>query len=291
MIDSAAAPLSGRVVLVTGASSGIGRLASRELARRGARVTLLVRDPQRGESTRAWIEATGGLESPEILLCDLSDLEQVHRAAEEFRRRHSRLDVLVNNAGVLQRRRRLSSQGHEWTLAVNHLGPFLLTLSLADLIPSGGRIVNLASVAHTRGRFDFEDMTLEDGYSMWDAYARSKLANVLFTYELARRLAPRRIDVNALHPGTLPTGIARGHSRVASWLWKIVTRFSGRVEEGSDAVVRLAGDPELEGTTGRYFYKMSKAESSPQSHDRRLQAELWSWSLEAVGLTEESMFL
>jgi len=282
--------LRGRRVLVTGASSGIGRLAARELVSRGASVSLLVRDARRGERTRRWIETTTfGVQAPEVLLCDLSDLDQVRRAAGEFRRCHRRLDVLVNNAGVLQRRRRLSPQGHEWTLAVNHLGPFLLTLSLLDLMPRGGRIVNVASVAHTRGRFDFDDMTLARGYSMWGAYARSKLANVLFTYELARRLAPRGIDVNALHPGTLPTGIARGHSRAASWLWKILTRFSGKVEEGSDAVVELAGDPDLEGTTGRYFYKVSEAESSPQSHDPMLQDALWRWSLEAVGLPEDTV--
>ena len=159
-MKSPAVSLSGRQILVTGASSGIGRLTARELARRGAQVILLVRDAQRGKRTRDWIRAEVGREASEVVLCNLGDLEQVRRTADELHGRTQRLDVLVNNAGVLQRRRRLSRQGHEWTLAVNHLGPFLLTLSLLDLIPSGGRIINLASVAHTRGLIDFDDMAV-----------------------------------------------------------------------------------------------------------------------------------
>ncbi|HKI84035.1 MAG TPA: SDR family NAD(P)-dependent oxidoreductase, partial [Candidatus Krumholzibacteria bacterium] len=207
---------------------------------------------------------------------------QVRRAIANVEEMHEVLDLLVNNAGLISRTHRLSPQGHEWTLAVNHLGPFLLTNQLLGLLAPGARVVNVASVAHTRGRIDFDDMTLSRHYSFWEAYARSKLANILFTYSLARRLAERRVDVNCLHPGTLPTGIASGHSRIAGWLWRAGAPFFKKVGEGSDAVVHLATAPQLAGVSGAYFYLKERAESSALSRDERLQEEFWRWSLAAV---------
>jgi NAD(P)-dependent dehydrogenase (short-subunit alcohol dehydrogenase family) len=271
-----------RVALVTGASSGIGRLVARELALQNFWVVLLARDENRGRRAQEWIRNTAESDKTELLLCDLGDLEQVRRATAVVEEMHEILDVLVNNAGLISRTHRLSPQGHEWTLAVNHLGPFLLTNQLLGLLPLGARIVNVASVAHTRGRIDFKDMNMSRHYSFWEAYARSKLANILFTYALARRLAQRRIDVNCLHPGTLPTGIATGHSRLAGWLWRAGAPFFKRVSEGSDAVVHLATAPRLAGVSGTYFYLKEQAESSALSRDERLQEEFWRWSEDAV---------
>ncbi len=271
-----------RVALVTGASSGIGRLVARDLALQNFWVVLLVRDENRGRRAQEWIRNTAESDKTELLLCDLGDLEQVRRAVAVVEEMHEVLDVLVNNAGLISRTHRLSPQGHEWTLAVNHLGPFLLTNQLLGLLPPGARVVNVASVAHTRGRIDFDDMTLSRHYSFWEAYARSKLANILFTYSLARRLAERRVDVNCLHPGTLPTGIATGHSRLAGWLWRAGAPFFKKVSEGSDAVVHLATAPQLAGVSGAYFYLKERVESSPLSRDERLQEEFWRWSQAAV---------
>ena len=271
-----------RVALVTGASSGIGRLVARDLALRNWRVVLLVRNEERGRRAQKWIRATTESNATELLFCDLGDLVQVRRALALLRERHEVLDLLVNNAGLISREHRLSPQGHEWTLAVNHLGPFLLTNQLLDLLPAGARIVNVASVAHTRGRIDFDDMNLSSHYSFWEAYARSKLANILFTYALARRLEERRIAVNCLHPGTLPTGIATGHSRLAGWLWRAGAPFFKKVSEGSDAVLHLGTSPQLEGVSGAYYYLKERAESSPLSRDEELQEEFWRWSLRAV---------
>jgi NAD(P)-dependent dehydrogenase (short-subunit alcohol dehydrogenase family) len=275
-------PRRRRVALVSGASSGIGRLVARDLALRNFRVVLLVRDEARGRSAQNWIRATTESDATELLLCDLGDLEQVHRAIAVMGERHEILDLLVNNAGLISRQHRLSPQGHEWTLAVNHLGPFLLTNQLLSLLPSGARIVNLASVAHTRGRIDFDNMELSSHYSFWEAYARSKLANILFTYALARRLKERRIAVNCLHPGTLPTGIAMGYSRLVGWLWRAGAPFFKKVSEGSDGVIYLATAPQLEGVSGTYFHLKKQAESSPLSRDENLQEEFWRWSLAAI---------
>jgi NAD(P)-dependent dehydrogenase (short-subunit alcohol dehydrogenase family) len=167
---------------------------------------------------------------------------------------------------------------------VNHLGPFLLTQLLLDALPRGARIVNLASTAHTRGEFNFTDMEMRRGYGFWEAYARSKLANVLFTYALARRLEGSGRTVNCLHPGVLPTGIAGGYSPWITRIWHIIRGFYRPVSEGVDAVRRVALDPGLDGVNGRYFYHRELAESSVLSRDQALQEQLWEWSEAAVGL-------
>jgi len=276
--------LSGRRALVTGANSGIGRGVAEQLARHGAQVLLLCRSEEKGQRALAEIRAAPGRDDLRLVLCDLGDLDAVRNTAQEILRSGDSLDLLVNNAGLLSRRHRLSPQGHEWTLAVNHLGPFLLTQMLLDSIPRGGRIVNLASTAHTRGRFDFDDMEMSRDHSFWDAYARSKLANVIHTYALARRLAGSERVVNCLHPGVLPTGIANGYSPWVTRLWRLISPFYRPVAEGVDAVVRVAVDPSLEGISGRYFYRSELAESSPLSRDEALQEQFWAWSCRAVGL-------
>jgi len=274
----------GRRVLVTGANSGVGRGVAEALALRGARVEILCRDRGRGERAQAEIHRACGRQNTWLTICDLGDLDAVRRAVDEILAGGEHLDLLVNNAGLLSRKHRLSPQGHEWTLAVNHLGPFLLTRLLLDAIPDGGRVVNLASIAHTRGRFDFEDMEMRSGYGFWEAYARSKLANVLFTYALARRLEGSGRTANCLHPGVLPTGIANGFSPWATRIWRLISPFYRPVSEGVDAVLRVALDPELEGINGRYFYRGELAESSALSRDEALQERLWEWSERATGV-------
>lgn len=274
--------LSDLRALVTGASSGIGRGVAEALARRGARVEILCRNENKALRTRDEIHRACGRDRVATVVCDLGDLDQVRDAARQLLSRAENLDLLINNAGLLSRTRRLSPQGHEWVLAVNHLGPFLLTQMLLPALPEGGRIVNLASVAHTRGVFDFQDMRMTKGYSFWEAYARSKLANVLFTYALARRLQGSGRSVNCVHPGLLPTGIAGGFFPWVTPLWRMLRVFYRPLREGVDAVLRVALDPGLAGVSGRYFHRGELADSSPRSRDEQLQEALWAWSEDAV---------
>lgn len=275
--------MSGRVCLVTGANSGIGFEVARQLAGLGAAVTMLCRDRERGEAARAAIlEAVDGA-SVELLLADMSSLEQVRDAARQFRAGHDRLDVLVNNAGAVFPKRLITDGGVEQTFAVNHLGYFALTAELLDLVEvsTPARIVNVSSIAHRRGRIDFDDLAFTEGWSTMNAYRRSKLANVLFSYELARRLEGRGVTVNAIHPGIVATNFGSG-VRWIRWLTRPVQRLMTQADEAGAAVARLATSPALEGVTGRYFNKWDEERSSELSHDRAVQRRLWEVSAALV---------
>lgn len=271
--------LGGRIALVTGATSGVGFEAARQLAELGASVTLLARDAQRGEDARARIVEATGNASVELLLADMSSQRQIREAAREFRARHDRLDILVNDAGAVFPRFERTEDGIEQTFAVNHLGYFLLTTLLLDRIEASGdaRIVNVSSIAHRRGRFDFDDLDGERGWSTMGAYRRSKAANVLFTYDLARRLDGRGVTANAIHPGLVATNFGAG-VRWIRWAIRPIRRWMTQPSEAGAAVVRLAADPELAGVTGRYFEKWDEKPSSEYSQDREVQAELWAAS-------------
>ncbi len=268
--------LSDRICLVSGANSGVGFEAARQLAALGADVTLLCRDCDRGEGARDAIVESTGSSSVALLLADLSSPAQIREAVRSFRERHSRLDVLVNNAGAVFPQRTVTPDGLEWTFAVNHLGYFVLTTELLDLIQAGApaRIVNVSSVAHRRARIDFDDLGHSAGWSTMNAYRRSKLANVLFSYELARRLDGRGVAVNAIHPGLVATNFGAG-VRWIRWLTRPARRFMTQPAEAGAAVVRLAVDPALEGVTGRYFNQWDEERSSESSYDRELQRRLW----------------
>jgi NAD(P)-dependent dehydrogenase (short-subunit alcohol dehydrogenase family) len=281
----------GKNILVTGATSGIGREASVELARRGARVVLVGRDRARTEGAVAQVRSRSGSAEVSHLLCDFSSQASIRRLAAEVLARHDRLDVLVNNAGGVNKTRQVTVDGIEMTFAVNHLGYFLLTNLLRDLLvrSAPARVVTVASVGHRQGTLDFDDLGYERGYSIMRAYGRSKLANVLFAAELARRLAGTGVTSNSLHPGSVATNIWSGAPLWAKPIIQLFFRpFFLSAEEGGATIVQLAASPELEGVTGKYFEKGKPVEPAPLARDEALAKRLWEVSADMVGLDEST---
>jgi NAD(P)-dependent dehydrogenase (short-subunit alcohol dehydrogenase family) len=272
--------------MVTGATSGLGLATARQLAALGATVIVVGRDAGKCAAVAASISSGSADGAVDWLVADFADPEAVRRLAAEAQERHSRIDVLVNNAGATYPTRRLTPEGVELTLAVNHLAPFLLTMLLLDRLRESApsRIVNVASVAHEHARFDFDDPAMERGYRPFAAYGRSKLANLWFTYELARRLEGSGVTVNAVHPGLVRTALGdhSGALRRAGWrlLHVAYRRVSLSPEEGAAAITHLATAQELEDVTGRYFVGRRPAESSPASRDTAAAARLWALSEE-----------
>ncbi len=279
--------LQGKLCVVTGANSGVGRSASRLLAARGANVVMVCRDRRRGEAARADIRwgAAKGVDI-ELELADLASLEDVRRAGERLRSRLDRLDVLVNNAGVYRARREITADGFERTMAVNHLGHFLLTHSLLEALKAAaGRVIVVSSEAHRGGnltRLPLEDIFRGTGpYRGFQAYSDSKLANVLFTFELARRLdGASEATANALHPGVLATRIWNQNANPASLFMRVMKPFLGSPRRGGEAVARLAGDRELSGVSGRYFTQLDEVSAAKAAHEKDLAERLWRLSVE-----------
>lgn len=280
--------MKGKVCVVTGATSGIGEVAAIELARRGARVLIVGRSADRCAATLERVrEAAGGDPSmAESIVADLSSQAEVRRVADEIGKRCDRLDVLLNNAGGMFLSRAESVDGIEMTLALNHLSYFLLTDRLLPLLKAGApsRIVNVASDAHRGGRIDFDDIQLRRNYSGWRAYQQSKLANILFTYELARRLEGTGITANALHPGFVRTRFFQDFTGWVGFVIKLGARLVAiGPEAGARTSIYLATSPEVEGVTGRYFVKCRPVTSSPRSRDRDTAERLWRLSEELTG--------
>jgi retinol dehydrogenase-12 len=267
--------MRGRAVLVTGATNGIGLVTARELAGAGARVYIVGRDAEKTARVAGEIGAAG------TLVADLSERAQVRRAAAEFRDREERLDVLVNNAGAFYARRQETREGTEMTWALNHLAPFLLTRELLPLLRQArdARVVTVSSEAHRFGRIRFDDPEFRRGYSGWAAYSQSKLANVLFASELARREPWLRS--NSLHPGMVRTGFGHNNGGRVSLLWRVVDRFAITPEEGALTTLRLASDPSL-AVSGSYFSKERLTRPARQARDDGAAARLWTLSEEAV---------
>ena len=283
----AAWDIRGKRVLLTGATSGIGLEASVALARQGARVVMIGRDRAKTVAAAADVAARGSSKDVSYLLCDFSSQAAIRALAETVRARFDRLDVLVNNAGGVNKSRRLTADGIEATFAVNHLGYFLLTSLLLDLLVQSApaRIVTVASVGHRRGSLDFDDLGFERGYSIMRAYARSKLANVLFAAELARRLTGRGVTSNSLHPGSVDTNIWLGAPLWAKPLIQILFRpFFIRAEQGAARIVQLAASPDLDGVTGKYFEGGQLVEPAPLARDESLAKRLWDVSARMVDL-------
>jgi len=281
------AQLSDKTVLVTGASSGMGPHVATELARMGAQVVMVARDREKGEAALVRAKARSGSQAISLMRCDFASQADIRKLASDFCARHARLDVLVNNAGSVNATRQLTVDGLEQTLAVNHLGYFLLTNLLLPLLERSApsRVVNVASVAHRRGDIDLENLEYErGGYAIMKAYARSKLANVLFTAELARRLAGKGVTVNCLHPGAVATNIWSRAPWFARPLLAVAKIFMLSPEDGARAIVHLATSPELEDQTGGYYEKGRRVNPSPSAQDEALAKRLWDASGKLVKL-------
>ena len=276
--------MAGKTVLVTGATGGIGKAAARTLAALGATVVIVGRSAARTAEVAQEIGAAG------FIVADLSVLAEVRRAAAEFRAGHSRLDVLLNNAGAVTTSRQETPEGIEMTFALNHLNYFLLTQELLDLLKAtpDARVVNVSSEAHRTGRMRWDDLEFRKGYSGLQAYGQSKLANILFTRELSRRLAGTGVTANALHPGVVYTGFGQGGAglagRLVSLSYQIMRPFIKSVEQGALTSIYLASSPEVAGVTGQYFDNERVARPTPQALDDAAAARLWAVSEEYVGV-------
>lgn len=280
------ADLKNKTVLVTGATSGIGLEACVKLAGMGADLVMVARDRARGEAAIARVVERAGAKLPSLMLCDFASQRGVRALAGEFRKSHSRLHILVNAAGSVSPSRELSEDGIEQTFAVNHLGYFLLTNLLLDLLEKSApaRVVNVASIAHRTGTMDLEDPGFEKGYSIMKAYNRSKLGNVLFTRELARRLEGTGVTANCLHPGAVSTNIWSHAMWWARPFLSIAKYFMVTPEQGGDAIVFLATSPSVEGTTGGYYERNRLVFPSRLAQDDALAAKLWDLSAKMVKL-------
>ncbi len=276
-----------KVCLVTGATAGLGKATARQLARQGATVIVVGRDPEKSRATVNEIKQQTGNPNVESMLADLSVQKEVRALAEQFKSKYQSLNVLVNNAGAIFLRHQESADGIEMTFALNHLNYFLLTNLLLDTLKASApaRIINVSSRAHVRvPGLNFDDLQNQKGYAGQQVYGQSKLANVLFTYELARRLEGTRITVNALHPGFVATRFATNNGVLARLARPLLDLFAISVEEGTQTMVYLATSPEVEGMTGKYFYRQQAIPSSPASYDEAAARRLWDVTAMMTGL-------
>jgi NAD(P)-dependent dehydrogenase (short-subunit alcohol dehydrogenase family) len=287
------ADMNGKYCLITGATSGIGEVTALELARMGASVTIIGRSLARCEATTARIKQETGNLTVQYLVADLASMAQVRQAAQQYMEKNNRLDVLVNNAGSVFPIRQLSVDGFEMTIALNHLNYFLLTLLLLEPLKASApvtglaaRVVNVASDSHRGQHLDFNNLQNKRFYNLLSAYGRSKLANVLFTYELARRISSFKITANALHPGVVATRIWKKGGLLNPLIAAILRPVTITPEQGAQTSIYLACSPDVEGVTGHYFTDCKAVLSDPASYDESVAKRLWDTSLEMVGLTD-----
>jgi retinol dehydrogenase-12 len=276
--------LAGKVCLVTGATGGIGLITARSLAAQGASVVLVSRSTTKCAEAVAQIKAQTGSDKLSFIAADLSSMAQVRTAAERFLAQHERLDVLVNNAGAVFATRQVSADGYEMTLALNHLNYFYLTQLLQErlLASAPARIVNVSSDAHKMATINFDDLMAERKYSAFSVYGMSKLANVMFTYELARRLEGSGVTANALHPGFVASNFGRSNGGVWGMFMPLVQLFAITPQRGAETSIYLASSPAVEGVSGQYFDKQRPVKSSPASYDVAAQRRLWEVSEQLV---------
>ena len=279
--------MKGKTVLITGANSGIGKATAIALARFGAEIIIISRNAGNGAQTISEIKKLTGSELIHFFQCDLSSMDQIRRVSEEIHNRFNKLDVLINNAGVLERYRKITQDSFEYLFGVNYLSHFLLTQLLIDLIRNSnhGRIINLTSGAHRFGKIHFDDIHLEGKHNGFKAYAQSKLANVIFTYALCSRLHEEGITANSVHPGFVGTKIVfLRDSQSTPWPFKIYQRIAKKPIAGAKTVIYLASSAEMENKSGRYYVNKRSIPSSKSSYDPDAATALWNMSLRMCDL-------
>jgi len=270
--------MKGKICLVTGATAGIGEATALLLAKSGATVVGVGRNPVKIENSIRMIKEKSGNPVVTFLKADLSSQKDIRNLAQQFKDQYSHLDVLINNAGATFAERQQSIDGIEMTFALNHLGYFLLTNLLLDLLEKNApaRIINVSSSLHKMGKLDFEDIPFENGYARSKAYQRTKLANIAFTYELARRLSNQKVTVNAMNPGLVATNVGNAAGGFTARIKDIVDKIGGITpEEGARTIIYLASSPQVAGVSGRYFVKEKSVPSSKTSYDLEFCRMLW----------------
>ncbi len=278
---------SDKICVITGGTSGIGAAAARQLAHLGFSVIIVGRNRKKGLNHIKKIKYSDPDVQVDFLHADLSSQNQIRKIAKEFADRYSRLDLLINNAGAYYAKREISVDGLEMTFALNHMSYFLLTNLLLDQLKASvsGRIIVVSSGAHEGGRINFEDLQSEHNYNRNQVYAQSKLANLLFTYALARRLEGTRVTANALHPGSVATNIGANNNWLKTRLRNLIKPGMISPDEGAKTVVYLATSPDVEGVTGKYFYNCKIINSSEESYDEVCREKLWLLSEKLAGLS------
>src|SRR5712671_1170260 len=288
-LDPREAPIHGKVVVIPGATSGIGQIAATRLAALGARLVLVARDRRRADATLARLREAGPNVAHRALIADLSILAEVKRVGREIAAAEPRVDVLINNAGNIFPTRQVTPDGLECTFATNHMAYFVLTHELRERLVASApaRVVNTASRAHVGQSLDFDDLQLTRKYSTMTAYGRSKLANILFTRELARRLAGTGVTANCLHPGFVATGLGQRSGGIFGLMVRFTMLFAGRAERGAETIVHLASSPDVAAITGGYFVPTGQqAEPSPAARDDLAARRLWDESERIAGFAD-----
>lgn len=267
--------MEGRICLITGANSGIGKVTAKALAKMNAMVVMVCRDKERGDKAQKEIIEQTGNNQVDLLLCDLSSKEQIRKLVKEFKEKYQNLHILINNAGIMLKKRELSVDGIEMNFAVHVIAPFLLTNLLLDVLKKStpSRIINVTSAAHRRAKIDFEDLQNKNKkYRLFTVYGISKLGEMLITYELSRKLEGTGVTANAVHPGLVNTNLGRDQSNFSQWFAR---KFFKSPEEGAETSIYLATSPEVEGITGKYFINKEPRQSSEESYNLEYAEKLW----------------
>ncbi len=278
--------MKGKICMITGANSGIGKATALELAKMNAHIVMVCRNEEKGLIAQEDIKTKSGNQAIDLLLADLSSQQQIRDLATEFKQNYSQLDVLINNAGIILNKRKLTVDNIEWVFAVNHLAPFLLTNLLLDMIKNSApaRIITVSSRAHSN-KIDLDNLQLEKGFTTFKAYAWSKLCNILFAYELARRLEGTGITSNALHPGGVRTNFGHSMTGIFKIGMYIAAPFLKSPKKGAIASIYLASSPDVEGVTGKYYIKKKAVKSSKISYDESVAKRLWEISAELTNIS------
>ena len=278
--------MGGKTVLITGGTSGIGKATAAALAAMGANVVVVGRNPERSEAAVEEIKAQSHSGSVELMLADLSVQAELRRLAKEFLRRHDRLDVLANNAGLVQSKRTETPDGIETTLATNHLAPFLLTNLLIERLEQSApsRVITVSSEAQRWGNMDFEDMQSRRKYRGFPVYGTTKLANIMFTYELAERLDGTGVSANCLHPGSVGTNFGQNNRGAMALFFRTFKLFMRSPEQGADTLIWLSSSFEVDGVSGKYFSDRKEIEAKKVAYDPAARRRLWEISEDLTGV-------